>query len=457
MFINRFLRVVFEKSPISVVKKHANRNMVFIFTGNFLTILINILTVKLLTNKFTTSEFGVYSFIISFSSLPQLVLFAPISSAIFPFINHKKDSGTYLEFQKDIFQIFTFVSCFLLILSTVLFSANILSSFFSYELLIASFVALVFAITLSWLSMLDTFSLSNLKIKEYTLFPIINLVLKVLVVIIFFYIKVLPVSIILLFSCIHILLFWFEFNYLVRKKIINHINSLFSKNIFEFKSPGKKEIYNYSKNFFLWGLFSWCQTFFDKWFLQNYIGISSVAVYSVYYQYGFFPFSIFSSIVSQYITPIYFSKVSKVDLLYSFQDKLLKYTFVLVVFVCVGMSILAYFIAPFFIRLFTNENYLTYITYFPLIVVAGCFFGFGQIIIIPLLGAENVSKIRFPKIVTSLLSILLFWILIPKFGFKGILFSLLIGNSFYFFTLLVINYLQLNKLKDQKNLIQFNE
>lgn len=418
---------------------HFNKKIGLMLIGNFLTILINILTVKFLTNKFSTYEYGYYTLIISFSSLPQLVLYAPIASVIFPFIKNKKDSNNYINLQRDVFNLLFFVTSIIFVFIGVIFFFNAVYQFVSNELLFIGLLTLIFSSSLSFLSTLDTFSLANNRIKEYTIFPIINVLFKLLLIIVFLKVKINPYSLIILFSCCHIILSLIEFLYLKKKCVLTYSLKFKIKDIFEIFTKEKKEIFSYSKNFFIWGIFGWSQTFFDKWFLQHYVNTSSVGIYAVYYQYGFFPFTVFSSVISQYITPIYFTKLHEQKHT-SFLKKLLTYSFYFLLITLVLTGIISFYLAPFLIKTLTNESYLTYIKLFPIMVLSGCFYGYGQIITVPLLNTDFVSKIRLPKILTAVISMLLFWILIPIFGVLGILIALLVSNLFYFVSLFIINW-----------------
>lgn len=428
---------------------HLNKKMLLMMVGNLTTIIINIATVKILTNKYTTTDFGIYSLIVSFTVLPQLVLFAPIAASIFPFINGKKEENKYEDFQKDLFELFFLVSGGLLVLLGIIFTINSFLLLVPVGLIYIVFLSIFFSTTLSWLAMLDTFSLANHKVKEYTVFPIINLVIKLICLLIIFRVDVLPQTLILIFSMMQLVFCFIELFYLRKNGTITYLIKIKIRQVLLINSKGKKEILNYSKNFFIWGLFAWSQTFLDKYILNHYYSSGVVGIYAVYYQYGFFPFTIFSSIISQYITPLYFSKLGNNIQALSFLRKLLVFSVIFLIGFCCIMFVLAYYLAPFFIKLFTNAHYLEFINLFPIIVLAGCFYGFGQIITVPLLNSDFVGKIRTPKIATAILAVILFWVLAPIYGLAGILCSLLLSNIFYFGSLLLINMVYVKKLQQE--------
>lgn len=442
------MKKLIKESKISGLKTHININMLIMLSGNLLTVFINVLIVKLLTNKYSTEDYGIYSLIISFTVFPQLVIYAPIASAIFPFIKSKKDENKYVEFQRDIFDLFFLTTIVLIILLVILSWINFYTNILSSDKVYICILTLFFSSTLSWLSTLDTFSLANSRIKLYTFFPVINMAIKLIVILFLFNANVIPQTLILFFCLFQLVLCFIEFSYLRKTGILTFLKWEL-KRIFNINSVQKIEILKYSKNFFIWGLFGWAQSFFDKWFLNHYVGAGTVAMYAVYYQYGFFPFTIFSSLISQYITPIFFSKTGDFEQEFSFLKRLLFLCILFLIGTSVVMTLLAKYLAPFLIELLTNADYLENIHLFPIIVLAGCLYGFGQIITIPLLKSEFVERVKFPKIGSSLIAMILFFTLTPKLGLLGILLALIISNLFYFVILFSINLKYINNLKNK--------
>lgn len=435
----------------SSVKNLLTGRFGLMLTGNVLTILINILTVKILTNKLSTADFGSYSLIISFSTLPQLVLYAPISSAIFPQLQNKNGGEDYVALQKDIFDLFLLVASCLSIAFVGIYLLSLIVPTASSDLIVVGFIATLFSTSLSFLGTLDTFSLATHHIKEYLALPLLNIFVKLLILCGLYSIQVSPERLVVIFIVVHLLLSVLEYHFLRHRKIITYRFRAKMYDIFTLNTPKKIEILTYASNFFLWGVFGWLQSFFDKWILNIYIDKNAVAIYTVYYQYGFFPFTVMSSVVSQYITPLYFKNIYE-DEKRRFMKRLLKFSVVSLLAILVVAGSLSYFLAPYFIGLLTNEAYLKYINLFPLIVFAGCFYGLGQIITVPLLDSDLVKKVRFPKIFTAVVSVMLFWTLISIMGFSGILTALIMSNVLYYGLLFLISHKhcwsdKLNKVK----------
>lgn len=408
------------------------------FIGNIITTLLSVFMVKLLTNKLTVSDYGHYSLIMSFVSLPLMVAFAPLSAAIYPFIQKRKNINRYFNFQNDIFELFYLINIIMLLCASI---AILLAYFFhNLNLVIVEniMLAILFSSTMGAVNILDTFSLANTNVRDFVVFPIINSTLKIVLVIILFKVDISPEGLVLLFSVLQSVLFVFEYKFLKKNKTINKISFPEIKKIIDF-SEEKKEVVKYSLNFFTWGVFAWAQGFFDKWMLNQFATKNDIAVYSVYFQYGFFPFTVISSIFSQYITPRYFSCVQDKEELKIFMISFLKANIIFFISALLVIPFVSIFISPTLITLLTNSKYLIYIDYFPYVVIAGCFFGFGQILTVPLLSSELVNVIKLPKILSAVLSLLLLALLIPRHGVLGILISLMISNFIYFIILLIQN------------------
>lgn len=423
-----------------------NKNLSLMIIGNIITIVVNIVMVKLLTNKYSIADYGIYSFTMAFTVFPQLILFAPISASIFPFSKKYKCIDSKSTFQKEVYELFFFITIILLMLLIGFILINNYLDIINKEINILLLLSIFFSFSISSLNLLDSFSLANSNINEYVFFPLLNLSIKVIsLLILFYYNYISPTYLIFIFSIIQLVLFIVEESYLRKKGIMNYKPSSLNLKSFKLITPIKSEILNYSKNFSIWGVFGWLQSFLDKYTLQFYSNNSTVAIYSVYYQYGFFPFTILSSIFSQYITPIYFSKLEVGGvILKTYIKKLLFNTTLVLIFSLFCLPILSFFIAPFFIKILTNENYLEQINVFPIIVLAGVFYCFAQIITVPLLSVVMVNKVKFPKISTSILAILLFYILVSKLQLLGIFLALLISN-FYYFTLLFLMNIKIYK------------
>ena len=431
------------------LKMHAKKGLSLMLVGNLISTVLNVFIIKLLTNKFSTADFGSYSLIMSFTAFPQIVLFAPLSASIFPFFKNRCDKGHYRLFQKDIFDIFFFINIGLLLLTLFFYLSNLLLNIWPTNIANLLILAMIFSSTISALTILDTFSLAHAKIKEFTFFPIFNLLLKLILIAIIFKANITPYQMILLFSFVQAGLFVFELYYLKKKKIINYIPQVNLKSIFDVNTESKREIFKYSANFCLWGFFAWMQSFSDKWILQKNASSTDVAIYAIYFQYGFFPFTILSSVISQYISPLYFSRLGNQESLLDFMKKLLKFTVVFSIAMLVALPLISYYISPIIVKLLTNEQYLAKIHLFPIIVFAGCFFCFAQILAVPLLNAALVKQVRLPKIMSSVIAVILFWFLVPQYGILGIIATLVIINLLYFLIIFIYNLKYLFKLKLQ--------
>lgn len=443
-------------SQVSAIKEkivsHLQRGLSLIFVGNILTTLLNVVMVKQLTNRFELTDYGIYSLIMAFITFPQIIVFGPISASVFPFYKKYQENNQYNEFQDHIFQIFYLISLVFLLLPLIVAGVVAASgqSIGKYQDIL--YLTTFFSVGSGALSTLDSFSLANSKIREFTFFPLLNLLLKIVLLFALGSTETSPQRLILFFSIQQIILFAVEVLYLKHKKVLTHYPLPFTKQLFKISSPEKLEIFKYASNFSIWGLFFWLQNFCDKWILNNQSSSADVAIYAVYYQYGFFPFTMISSIISQYITPLYFSKLGDREGLKRFMQQFLPGLIIAVIGAQIIIPLAAKLLAPHVIPLLTNASYLKQIQVFPLIVVAGIFFCFAQILAVPLLNADLVTKVRTPKIASSVLAVVLFAILVPRYGIWGIASTLILINGLYFLAILKVNYGYFSSLKSQCSL-----
>lgn len=434
-----------------IITSNINLNFNIVLFGSLLSTFVNVIITKLLTNKLSLNDYGIYTLIMSITSFPLVVLFAPLFASIFPFYNkYKHDEDQAQKFQDNIFEIFLFLNISLFLVIIIFWIFNFYFNFVSNDVFYSVFVAFFFTLGMSALTLLDNFSLAQAAYKEFSFFTVFNLVSKALLIYLLYNISIKAIVLVEIFSVFHFIYFIFEYFVLLKKNIIRKIKIKFNK-LTSFKSEIKIEILNYSKNFFYWGFFAWTQNFFDKWILKFNTSKEDVAIFSVYYQYGFFPFTVLSSVIVQYLTPKYFSKNNLKGEMAVFLKNFIHINLIGVFVFLLVLPVTSFFIAGPILEILTNSNYLIYINQFPLMVISGCFFCMAQILNLTVMKEELISQARLPKIVLPILSVILYWILIPLFQIKGLFISLVVVNFLYFISMLIINIRIKNKLNLKLN------
>lgn len=428
-------------------KNLLSSNLSIMFIGTFSSNVLNIILLKFLTNKFPPNDFGTYSLVMALSAFPQVILFTPLSAAILPFFK-KLVSSNQRDLLHQIFELFIFINIIFLLLIPIPIGLSHFTELLSMKQIHYLIIALIFSSTVTALTILDSFSLANNKINEFIWFPVGNIVIKIVFLIILIHIPFNPIQIILIFSLGQILLFLIQFYWFKKKKIIKTPLQIKFTNLIEFNSY-KKEILLYSSNLTLWGIFAWLQTFCDKWILNTYSSPKEVGIYAIYFQYGVVPFTILSSIFSQYITPKYFSYLGNHSQTLIFMKKLFKLILITFLPMIIIAPLMAHYLGPYFIELLTSSLYLESIELFIYPVIAGVFFFYGQILAVPLMNEKLIKKVRVPKILSSILSVLLFLIFIPRLGILGVFISLISTNIFYFMLIALSNITYFRELTKQ--------
>ncbi len=69
-----------------------------------------------------------------------------------------------------------------------------------------------------------------------------------------------------------------------------------------------RKMYNYGWPFAVTGLFSWVHASSDRWALQIFSSTSTVGLYTVLYQIGYYPISLLANLITQLVMPVLFSR-----------------------------------------------------------------------------------------------------------------------------------------------------
>lgn len=71
----------------------------------------------------------------------------------------------------------------------------------------------------------------------------------------------------------------------------------------------RERIWEFSAPFAIWGVFTWAQIASDRWALGYFRSTQDVGLYAVLFQLGYYPMSLASDLVIQFLTPILFQRM----------------------------------------------------------------------------------------------------------------------------------------------------
>lgn len=176
--------------------------------------------------------------------------------------------------------------------------------------------------------------------------------------------------------------------------------------------------------FVSWGIFTWAQVSSDRWALQTFRGSSVVGLYAVLYQIGYYPIMLVSGLISQFMSPVLFSRAGdgsdprRMYRTYQLNNLLILGTIVLTL---LG-TILAFLLHTQIFSLLVAAEYRSVSSLLPLMVLSAGLYGSGQFVSLLPMSHFNTQVLIPPKIVIALLGILLNFAGAYVLGIRGVVF-----------------------------------
>jgi O-antigen/teichoic acid export membrane protein len=197
-------------------------------------------------------------------------------------------------------------------------------------------------------------------------------------------------------------------------------------------SDWEHQIIQFALPFSMWGIFTWAQMSADRWALQTFESTTTVGLYTVIYQLGYYPVILLTGVFVQFISPLLYRRVGdateiqKVRSTQRFTNRLvigaLIFTGILIVF--------AWLLKGVIFRFLVAPEYWEVSYLLPAMTLSGGLFAAGQISTLTALNNKQPHILLKPKIITGVLGVMLsfigayFWALNGVVG-AGIVFGLI--------------------------------
>ena len=199
----------------------------------------------------------------------------------------------------------------------------------------------------------------------------------------------------------------------------------------------KNKMYQYSKPFVYFQLFTWMHTSSDRWALKMSSSTESVGLLVVLIQVGYTPAIIFSGMLITYISPILYDiygdgKMEKKIEAHNLSIKI-SY-FILLITIITTMAV--YFLHGVVFEMLTNERYHSVSYLLPGVVLSAGLFSIGQMLFTKLNAELRINEVVKPKIITALVGVFLNIIGAYFWGIEGVVFALIAFSVFYFIWML---------------------
>lgn len=194
----------------------------------------------------------------------------------------------------------------------------------------------------------------------------------------------------------------------------------------------RQETLQYAWPFAAWGVFYWAQSASDRWALGLLASTSDVGLYAVLYQLGYYPVSMATGMVMQFLTPIFFARAGDAsDRARSAGVTRLSGRLTLWSLLMTGvLGGLAFALHAEVFRVFLAREYWSASALLPWMVLGGGVFAAGQIIALNLMSQLKTRTMMVAKIGTAVLGVVFnfagaYWFGIGGVVLAGLAFSIL--------------------------------
>ena len=281
-----------------------SKEFFWVVLGQFLLVIGSFFLIKIITNLVSPGEYGAFSLGLTLALGFNQVVFGPLAGGIFRFHSISVDSRQLRTFFLAAKSLFLKATFYVLIISSfLLLTAKMLVNNLEYDFII---IIIIFSVLSGIMACLTSIHLSERNRKIIALVQGIDPWLKAgLILLIVYYLGNTKYSLLygyfltVFFATIFLLFFVYKSFTNSEKTIIVESEKL------------KESIVKYVLQNSVFGIFTWFHLSSDKWALQLFSSTEDVGLYAILFQLGYYPMTLFSGVINQFLSPIFFQKIGK--------------------------------------------------------------------------------------------------------------------------------------------------
>lgn len=410
---------------------------IWIIIGQCIAVLGGIVGIRVLTEALSPENYGELALGITFATVQQQLIMAPISVACARYFAPARESGQLLAYLRAVKQLL--IGETLLILGIVAFASLGLWALNLKERLLLVVSASFFGLCSGYGQSLD--GIQNAARQRIvvawhqSLMQWLRFSCGVMAVTLLGASGSVVLQGYILASIIVLTSQWFFF----KRKIVCE-NASCQNSDTDYNPQFIRDTLNYAWPFATWGIFTWLQLASDRWALQVFEDTRSVGLYAVIYQIGYYPVILFSEMLIQLAAPVLFNIAGygtdpgRVERAHKFIWVL----FIVIVSSTLFMVILASLLHS---QIFENlvvweDEYVS--SLWPLMVLSGGLFSSGQIIALIFMISGGTRTLLVPKVCTALIGILFNIVGAHWYGLYGVIIASVGFSSIYVVWMLVL-------------------
>lgn len=291
---------------LSKIKADVLKNSEFfwLILGQIVSIIFSVFIIKIIT-KMGTSDFGVYSLILTISALVSAIFVGPSEQGFVRYffnfngvVSRKKFLNVIYLFFILTFGIIIFISVLFYLFKTMeepnFLLTGIFIVFFSFSSFFASLFNLIRKRKFNTILILIEKIISTALLYSLKLYDALNIT-NVLIVLTFSIV----ISLVIRISYFNSILDYKIFRDL---KLLNWREYIMYKKVFIFSIP-----------LIIWGLSGWLQSSSDRWVIAHFSNLNTVGIYSLMMTLSSYLIATPIGVVGQYFQPIIFEQINTIN------------------------------------------------------------------------------------------------------------------------------------------------
>lgn len=187
-----------------------------------------------------------------------------------------------------------------------------------------------------------------------------------------------------------------------------------------------KEALHFSWPMILWGVFGWFQNMSNRWFIEAFLDLRTVAEYGIISSIATFPVTALFGVVVIYIVPILYEKEASQP----GQAKVFVRKMALsLIPVCLLMTLVAYAGNGWIVSVLASAKYADKAYCLPILTAAASLNYLGSILTYAVYAKRRVAALLVANTLPGLLGLTLGYVLVREYGFEGAVWSYAASNA----------------------------
>lgn len=404
------------------------KELSFYFSTQALLIVTPIIYIPLISSFLSPEEFGKTSLFLMVLSFSSQLFYGPISNGANRFYNQAVEGGNLESFYNSIEKIIVRISGLVLLIIIFLYEfSKILEDFSFFELILIYLGIFFFGIYVIYNGILGV---QRQRSKQMVLEIGVNMSKLLSIYLIFKFvirsnISVIFSSLLSLLVAAVLLIFLLDYKFVKLRKS-SYYTSFFYSKIIKFAIP-----------FTLWAPFLTGYFMSDRFLIKHFLSLKDLGNYSIQYQLTFSSMQLFSSLMTGFILPILLQENhlnKSLDKKYS----ILVYLSFIFIFLGIVGGLFLYQYGGFLLHLFLKKEYSISPLYLFIMTLSGSIYGASQILAIKQTLKNRNTKLLYCNIILSVLGLCINYFSIQFYGIHGLVYSLLLLSSLWYFSILLL-------------------